>query len=91
MVRGAQSSTHKRPKKFKIQKQLAKIQLDKSGMIDPQGGSNMVSLFRILSLLGAVWVSLAHVGHHEVNSGAHLGIRRGLAREHMSRNLQRDA
>ena len=51
----------------------------------------MASLFRIVSLLGAVWVSLAHMGHHDINSGAHLSIRRGRAKEHVFHHLQRRA
>ncbi|MDT8925057.1 hypothetical protein RBE51_19900 [Pseudomonas taiwanensis] len=49
----------------------------------------MVSLFRIASLLGAVWVSLAHVGHHDVGSGAHLSIRRARTKEHAFHQVQR--
>jgi hypothetical protein len=56
---------------------------------DPQGGSIMVSVFRTLSLLGAMLVSLAHGGHHDVSSSAHLGLRRGRAKEYVFHCLQR--
>lgn len=49
----------------------------------------MVSVFRTLSLLGAMLISLAHGGHHDVSSSAHLGLRRGRAKEYVFHCLQR--
>jgi hypothetical protein len=49
----------------------------------------MASLFRIISLIGAVWVSLVHIGHHDGGSAAHLRLRRGSARAHVLHMIQR--